>query len=151
VTRQFQSRDQVNQIFTNQTNLITEFETFNIPHEVVTSLEYTYEDEENFGRSATVAPGLADPFNPNPWDNPGSYAHNGAVAKAGTHNAGISVFDTVKITEQWLLNLGVRVDYYDSVYDNRTAAGTETNFSTNDFQPTWRTGLTYKPQPCGSI
>jgi catecholate siderophore receptor len=65
---------------------------------------------------------------------------------------GISVFDTIKLTEQWQVLGGVRWDYFDIGYQGHNTAGVKTNdLSRIDDEWSWRAGVVYKPKPNGSI
>ena len=58
---------------------------------------------------------------------------------------------TWSATEQWLLNGGVRVDNFDVTYSQYATNGVLTRFERSDLEPTWRSGLVYKPRANGSI
>ncbi len=155
LNRQFQSRDQVDDVISTQTDLTTKFDTGRFEHTLVTSLEYSHETSVNHLRAATVAFPLTaqagNPFNSNPFDLFHSFARTGAKNEAFTDAAGLSLFDTIKLHEQWLLSVGVRGDYFDTTYDQTAVNGTVTSLDRSDVEPTWRTGLVYKPKPNGSI
>ena len=98
--------------------------------------------------------------NPNPNDN-----WNGAISRnrAGTDTTGktraIYVFDTLELSSQWLVNMGLRYDHFDTEYDSYdkngatlvnkngvVAKGKDTSeFVTGQF------GVVFKPTENGSI
>ena len=93
---------------------------------------------------------LSNPTPNDPW--------NGSVARnyAGTDTTGktyaLYVFDTLTLSEQWLVNMGLRYDHFDTDYKTYNAAGTTiskgddvSEFVTGQF------GVVYKPAENGSI
>jgi catecholate siderophore receptor len=166
VNRQFQSRDQVDTIFANQTDLTSRFDTWRLNHAVVTSLEYAHETSINHPRSvftngipitggASATAPYADLFHPNPnAERFGPVRRTGAFNEAKADTVAVSLFDTIKFTEQWQLNGGVRFDHFDADFK---AVGTNglptagTPLSRTDDLVSWRAGLVYKPKPNGSI
>jgi catecholate siderophore receptor len=166
VNRQFQSRDQVDKIFANQTDFTSRFDTWRLNHTLVTSLDYTHETSINYARAvvtngvpigggaAATAP-YADLFNPNPNDERfGANRRTGAFADAKADTVGISLFDTIKFTEQWQVNGGVRFDHFDADFKSIGTNGVPTGgtpLSRTDDLVSWRAGLIYKPKPNGSI
>lgn len=161
MNRQIQSRDQLDEAITNQTTLETKFETWKLKHSLISAVEYDYERETNYLRNAPTlftAGGtnfqaiLGNPYNPNANDfYTQPVARTGAKNVAMADSVGISAFDTVEITEQWILNFGLRVDYFGLDYQSTAVNNTKTTLSNDTWEPTWRTGLVYKPVPYGSI
>ncbi len=158
---ELQSRDQTDQVFANQTDLTTKFNTGTFEHTLISSLEYNHEMELNYLRTAGVTPWVnGATFYPAPLDNPyypNPYSIFSEVRRTGAYNQfvsdslGGSLFDTVKLSEKWIFSVGVRVDAFDITYTSKTAAGAITQLSHSDLAPTWRAGLVYKPVPNGSI
>lgn len=157
LNHEFQSRDQVTDVFSNQTDLRTEFDAGRLEHSLVTSLEYSHETEVNYLRSSTAGTAfpypaqLSNPLWPNVYDLYHPYFRTGARNQAVVDAAGISVFDTIKLSEQWLLTAGLRGDIFSTTYNQRATNGVTTALSRTDIEPTWRSGLVYKPLPHGSI
>jgi catecholate siderophore receptor len=93
---------------------------------------------------------LSNP-NPNdPWDGSISRNYAGTDTKAKTY--ALYVFDTLELSDQWLVNMGLRYDHFDTDYKTYNAAGTTTSkgddvseFVTGQF------GVVYKPAENGSI
>ena len=91
--------------------------------------------------------------NPNPND-----PWNGAIARnyAGTDTTSVTralyVFDTLELTPQWLVNMGLRYDHFDTKYKTYNAAGTTTSKGDDVSEfVTGQLGLVWKPADNGSI
>ena len=124
--------------FVNQTDLSGEFMTGGIRHTFVTGLElgqeksdvrrYAVFPDANYPRNGRVCgmpggPSLAaynctSLFAPNP-DDPwqGRIAVDPAVTHTTVNTKAVYAFDTVRLSQQWLLNLGLRYDHYDAKVD----------------------------------
>lgn len=155
INRQAQSRDQVDTIFANQTELTSKFDTWRLNHTLVTAIDYAHETSVNHTRAQVVsAPGvpLADLFNPNPDDLfPGFIVRTGR-AEARADSAAVSLFDTIKFGEHWQAQGGVRYDYFNSDYQSITNGRPHMEtLSRTDHMVSWRAGLVYKPVKQGSI
>ncbi|MEE1923167.1 TonB-dependent siderophore receptor [Pseudomonas sp. 148P] len=98
--------------------------------------------------------------NPNP-DDPwaGSIARNYGGTTTKSKTRAIYVFDTLELTPQWLVNIGLRYDHFDTEYRTYTANGaTSVNSKgvraegqdTSEFF-TGQLGLVWKPADNGSI
>ncbi len=163
LNHEVQSRDQVDQVFTTQTDLTTKFETGKLDHTLVSSVEYNHETEVNYLRSggvtqwqntatATYYPApLDNPLSPDPFSTFAPVSRTGARNEAIADSAGLSLFDTIKLGDKWLVPLGIRGDTFTVNYNSRATNGVVTRLNRNDIQPTWRTGLVFKPKPNGSI
>ncbi|MVV48503.1 TonB-dependent siderophore receptor [Pseudomonas sp. PB120] len=101
-------------------------------------------------RSGYNCTSLSNP-NPNdPWNGSITRNYAGTDTKANTY--ALYVFDTLELNEQWLVNMGLRYDHFDTDYKTYNAAGTTTakgddisEFVTGQF------GIVYKPAENGSI
>jgi catecholate siderophore receptor len=151
INRQFQSRDQIDTVLANQTDLTSRFETGQLDHTLVTGLEVAIESSENYGRAASVA-STTDIFNPNP-DDPflGTISRNGAVARADSKTVSLYAFDTMKLGEQWQFSGGLRFDHFAVKFRSVNAGGVRADLDNYDDTLSWRTGLVYKPRANGSI
>ena len=147
VTRDDRSRDSIDTILINQTNVTGKFDTGWAGHNLTAGIELVRETSANRGRSIDDATD-ADLFNPNP-DDP----YNGAITSAATRaesttlTGAIYAFDTVNLGKYFDLVGGARWDNFNTNYEN--AAGDE--FDRFDSAVTWRVGGVYKPLPYGSI
>lgn len=86
-------------------------------------------------------------YNPNP-DDPwsGDIVRGDRTTENRTTTKSIYAFDTLKLSEQWLVNLGLRVDDYDTRYRTPTA-----RVDRDDTLFNYQAGVIYKPAPNGSI
>jgi catecholate siderophore receptor len=151
INRQIQSRDQRDTIIANQTDFTSAFDTFKVEHALVTGLEFTREESDNYQRTGPNS--TTDLFNPNPDDPyPARVRRTGAFSETTADSMGVSLFDTIKFSEQWQVLAGLRWDYFDTTFQGHNTAGVRTNdLSRLDKEWSWRAGLVYKPKPNGSI
>lgn len=145
----WKSRDQVDSILANQLDLISNFETFGLGHDLVTGIEIARETETNRERIA-LGPDSQDTslFSPNPSDR---YLENIQATPgkddARANSVALYGFDTIAITDWLDINGGLRYDFF------------ETNFNDVGGQPfqrtdnllSWNSGIVYKPVDTGSI
>ncbi|MBX9798955.1 MAG: catecholate siderophore receptor Fiu [Burkholderiaceae bacterium] len=124
LARSSQIVDQKNEIIANQTNLTAKFDTGGIKHSVVTGLELSHEKQWNVGYDPNSLGTLANSslYFPNPavqrvGFNP---VTNGNNAVGSTNTASVYLFDTLELSPKWQINGGVRVDRYDTDYQNAT-------------------------------
>jgi catecholate siderophore receptor len=80
-----------------------------------------------------------------------AYARTGATTDASADSVALYVFDTVKFSEQWQADLGIRHDRVKIDYETVSAAGVVANFGRTDRATTGRAGLVFKPVDEGSI
>jgi catecholate siderophore receptor len=158
IVRSRQSVLQDNEIFANQTNLVSDFKTGAVTHTVSAGLEFMSEKQVSIGRGGLGTVANANLYNPNPNDaiaglNPAS---NGAYTRGGTNTAAVYAFDTVKLSEQFQINGGLRAERYTT--DTNSATVSAGNVVTSapyleksDTLVSWKAGALYKPAPNGSI
>ncbi len=147
VLRQTQSRDEVDAILANQTDLTAKFNTGKMEHTLVGGIEYAHETSANHPRVIGAAP-LADLYNPNPNDPyTGTIVTSAARDVFTSDSVGLYLSETFKPTEKLQLSSGLRWDYSDTHYN--TAAGP--NFERLDKVLTWRAAILYKPAKNGSV
>jgi catecholate siderophore receptor len=99
---------------------------------------------------------LSNPNPSDPWNGTISRNYAGTDTKANTY--ALYVFDTLELSEQWLVNMGLRYDHFDTQYRTYDAAGaTVVNKGvpakakdTSEFV-TGQFGVVYKPAENGSI
>lgn len=162
---------------TNQTDLFGNFYVAGFKNSFSTGVEYTREESQkssynvntdttprttNVPASSNCTPAmigassgynctsLSNP-NPNdPWNGAISRNYAGTDTKANTY--ALYAFNTLELSEQWLVNMGLRYDHFDTEYKTYTAAGATTakgddvsEFVTGQF------GVVYKPAENGSI
>ncbi len=152
ISRSINTKDQVNRILTNQTNLNASFETGAIKHDLTTGVEIAREQQRNLTLATSGVVPTVSVYNPDSSVSLPVYAHTGAGNKGKTDTVALYAFDTVKLNEQWQINGGVRVDHYKTNYGTWDAKGASTlalEKSGNLFN--WKIGALYKPAPNGSI
>ncbi|MFI8225981.1 TonB-dependent receptor [Pseudomonas sp. NPDC085632] len=161
---------------TNQTDLFGNFYVAGFKNSFSTGVEYTREESQKSSYNVNVdttprTPGnsstnctpsmigassgynctsLSNP-NPNdPWNGAISRNYAGTDTQANTY--ALYVFDTLELNEQWLVNMGLRYDHFDTDYKSYNAAGTTTSKGndTSEFV-TGQFGVVYKPAENGSI
>ncbi len=145
INAQPQSRDTVDEVWFNQSNLFAEFETGPLRHDLIAGIEIADENSRNQPR--TVTPGtptdLFDPDPERPWVGTIIDTAGGPIT-AGADTVAAYVFDTIHFSEQLLFTGGLRWERYDSMYDPVGAVGP---FERVDKHATWRAGVTFKPIP----
>ena len=143
ITPQTQSRDTVDEILLNQTNVFAKFATAGVRHDLIAGFEVSREKSRNQLRNVT--PGtptdLFDPDPERPWvgvveDIPG------AVVRARADTVAAYLFDTIRLSEQLLVTGGLRWEHYKSRF---AAAAPASPLGRTDRNLTWRAGITYKP------
>lgn len=153
------SRNQLDEVYANRTDLTFRFTTGNVGHTLVTGVELVHEDEVNRLRdaaNATVDPAdPADPgsdptdlFNPDPNDpyTDGLY-FTGEKNVARAYTKAVFIGDTLELNDRWQVNLGARFDDFRVVYE--PAGGKR--LTQDDDLFSWRAGVVYKPAPNGSL
>lgn len=167
VWRRINSRITDTDIFTDQLALTGKFKTGSILHKFNIGAEYS-DQESNKGSYATSYPGYKDTttggFNSNcanadAWctslTHPnshdawlGSHIANRDTTTTTTKTTSVYALNNIEFTPQWLLDLGVRWDKFDT--EQVTNATNETIENNKDFF-TYQAGLTFKPRENGAI
>ncbi|HEY3432116.1 MAG TPA: TonB-dependent siderophore receptor [Rhodocyclaceae bacterium] len=151
--RSAKSRHSVTEAWVNDTQLSGEFLTGAVKHNVTLGVELTRTatDSRGYTVTGTSNASITNP-NPNdPWTGTVTRATSGA--KTTTNTSGMYAFDTLTLTPQWLLNLGLRYDTFRTAGDNYTtngAAATADLVSNSSFT-SYQTGLVFKPMENGSV
>ncbi|MCU1721610.1 MULTISPECIES: TonB-dependent receptor [unclassified Pseudomonas] len=93
---------------------------------------------------------LSNPNPDDPWN--GSITRNYAGTDTESKTRAIYVFDTLELSPQWLLNMGLRYDHFETDYRTYSAAGATTakGSDTSEFF-TGQLGLVWKPAENGSV
>lgn len=159
---------------TNQTDLIGSFKTGGIHHSFAAGLEISREETERDGY--TFAPALGGAIasgacsslygigaasnywctsvlNPNPSDPWNAVmTRNLNPTTITTRTRSVWFFDTLDLSEQWLLNLGVRYDQFDTESLNiARGTGVVTRLQNDSSFWNYEAGLVYKPTQHSSI
>ena len=169
VARSRQGRHQTNHILTNQTNLSTEFATGSVKHSLSSGIEFIYEAQNqtnaqtltNTTLPASLQQPVANLYAPSTGDTFLMPPTKGAYAKGSTLSAAAYAFDTLKLSEQWLLNGGLRWEKFHTETNSATfTAATATAaeslvqnapLSLTDSLLSWKLGAVFKPTADGSI
>jgi catecholate siderophore receptor len=116
-------KDQINEIFANQTTLTAQFKTGVIAHSVVSGLEFINEKQTNYSYSGLGTLATVNLYHPDPSAPVAGLKlqRNGARSDGSTSTQSAYVFDTLKLGEQWQFNLGLRADHYSTTYTSITA------------------------------
>lgn len=148
-------RDQTDQGFNNQTDLLWSFSTGSVRHDLVTGVEvarYTY---ENRRRLDTQGPSTSL-YNPALRVlGPATPVYDGTVYSFKTEELGIYALDTMKLSDRWELSLGGRWDSVRAEANRRGFTGAQAANNTDhvrkDTEFSWSTGLVYKLRPDTSL
>jgi catecholate siderophore receptor len=148
------------QLFINQSDLSAVFKTGFIRHTIDAGLEisrdyqptYAFTDLFSYGR-----PPVDDLFHPTPYVSyTPAYARTGAATDAHATTIAPYVFDTLKFSDKFSIDLGVRFDQVSADYTNTAATatgvpGVVTHYGRTDEAVTRRAGVIYKPVPKASV
>lgn len=109
------------------------------------------ETAENHLRTAPAAPntGLFDPDPSDPFT--GLITRTGARTESTAKTAAVYAADTLKLSEQWEINAGLRWDRFDVDFKSVAVDGIVTPLGRTDEMVSWRAGLINKPLPNGSL
>ncbi|MFJ4393993.1 TonB-dependent receptor [Pseudomonas sp. NPDC089396] len=168
---------------TNQTDLFGEFYLGGLKNSFSTGIELSREESKrsSYTVNTDTTPGtpgnasnnctpgmigansgynctsLGNPNPDDPWN--GSIARNYAGTDTKSNTRALYVFDTLELSPDWLLNMGLRYDHFDTQYRSYDASGaTVVNTKgvvakgkdTSEFV-TGQLGLVWKPADNGSI
>jgi catecholate siderophore receptor len=155
------NRDQMAQIYANQTELNVKFTTGTFKHNLVAGLEVT---RENLDRDAYLVSNCCDttrPFPPNVYSPTDVILGKSRTYDATIDDVGVYLLDTIHLSEQWIINGGVRFDDFsrDQVggpNNGLTPAAAALNERLNTAKVeadlfSWNAGIVYKPVEIGSI
>ncbi|QIK78406.1 TonB-dependent siderophore receptor [Sphingomonas piscis] len=151
ITPQTQSRDMLDKILLNQSNLFAKFDTGTIRHDAIVGLEISEERSSNQLRTITggTPTDLFDPDPTRPWN--GSVIDTpGDVVRAEADTVAVYAFNTAHLGERFLVTGGLRWERYKSDFTpapSQIAANPATTgpIARTDKNLTWRAGATYKP------
>ncbi|MBV8834877.1 MAG: TonB-dependent receptor, partial [Acidobacteriaceae bacterium] len=147
VTRTMQGLQSSETFLDSQTEALLKFDTWEVQHRAVIGLEVGRQTSAPsfFTYSNVPSTNLIDPNSDQPFTATTSLGR-AVVVEALTQAA--YVIDTVQLGDDWLLTGAGRLDRFDaSVQQIRPDFAA----SHTDLAPTWRTALTYKPAPNGSL
>lgn len=162
------TRDTKNTLAYNQTDLMMKFNTAGLSHSTVAGFAISYETYALGNGVSLRNPGgaLPNPVLPTRqlnnlratevWTGPINFVQSGS-ANGTSRNPAVYAFDTVNLTPQFELNLGLRYEYSEGTITNGTynANGAFTSqtpvFKNSDTLFSYRAGLVYKPIEDASV
>lgn len=164
VWRSSKSRNSKTESFGNLSEFNVKFDTAEIKHNLSAGFEYSYEDTTN--RPYSVVDGYvratgctavtsvcADLYDPNPsapWL--GTITKGTTTTETRTQTKSFYVFDSAEITNDWILNLGLRRDIYSTDSDSlNRSTNVRTKLDNDSAFWNYQAGLVYKIQPNASI
>lgn len=153
--RSSKNRHSSSEVIINATELTGHFLTGAIKHTIATGFEISRTEVDNRGYTVTGTSN-ANIQNPNPHDPwTGSVVRATAGTKTTTNTQGLYAFDTLTLNPQWLLNLGLRYDRFDTEQraytTNGTAPNAASNLSSDSTFWSYQAGIVFKPLENGSI
>ncbi|HEY8354404.1 MAG TPA: TonB-dependent siderophore receptor [Methylophilaceae bacterium] len=149
--RQGQARKTETTSVANLTDLSFSFETGSIRHKVNTGVEFSREETDQFAATFLGGTGanqnggpIGNLLNPDPNDPwLGSVSFSGRpTTTTKSVSKSVYVFDSMDLSEKWILNAGIRYDKFD--VENNTAKTDHGFFN-------YQAGIVYKLQPNASI
>ncbi|MDF1485136.1 catecholate siderophore receptor Fiu [Ramlibacter sp. H39-3-26] len=154
IARIISTRDQVNKIITNQTNVTTSLVSGAVKHDISAGLELTREEQTSYTLATTGTIPRVGVYNPDSSVSLPAYARTGARNDGSTDTYSVYAFDTLKFGphDQWQVNAGLRYDRYKTDYDTFDATGASTlGLSKSGGLWNYKAGALYKPAPNGSV
>jgi catecholate siderophore receptor len=148
ISQETSARSDIDTLLDNKTFATVPFQTWEIPHTLVASLELSRETESfQTGTGPITATSLTDPNAFAPYTGALTWTDRN---RNQLDDIALSLFDTIKFSPQWELTGGARYDHIDSSYIDPGPL-TPSSFSRTDDLVSWRAALVYKPLPFGSI
>ncbi len=159
-------RYQVNSILANQTELTFAPKIGGRAHNIAIGLEvsqedvqqrgYTGQDAESGGGSATnVLTGCSVTiFNPDTsgcWDSADVLVRSAVPTTTKVETQSLYAADTVELSEQLILNMGIRLDHYDISRSGLDRNNVAFVYGRNDTMVNGNLGLTWKPRDNGTV
>ena len=148
------TRDTDDSLKVIQFDLVGEYQTGSVTHNVVAGVEFSQERfeswrlEDNGTDNLDTTPVLVSLYNPDPYAAyTGTYQRDGGYVDATGDNVAIYVFDTITLNDQWELTAGLRSDKFESDYRVDDAEPIVTDQS----MLSWSIAAVYKPVANGSI
>jgi catecholate siderophore receptor len=142
-----QSRDTADELLLNQSNIFADFSTGGIKHELIAGFEIAREKSRNHGRTISEAT-TTDLFDPDPTrPYNGTIEPSGFTARAKADSIAGYLFDTITLSEQWLVSGGLRYDRFevDFIGLPSNAEPNPAPLARTDNIWSWRAGVTFKP------
>jgi catecholate siderophore receptor len=148
-------RDQTDEGFNNQTDLLFSFATGSVQHDMVTGLELSQYSYSNQRRRDTKGP-TTSLYNPaQRVIGASAPVYDGSVYRFETKDIGVYVLDTLTLSPKWELSLGGRWDRVDAKAMRSGFTGGNASANTThqrqDEVFSYSMGLVYKLNPATSL
>ena len=159
-------RDQIDKGINNQTDLLFNFRTGGIEHDMVAGIElarYSYENDRRrdtrgpWKRLSNPATQVMPPFQIIGGTLYGLPTHDGTTYRLKTEEVGIYLLDTLRLSDSWDLTAGLRWDNVEATATRRGfngvngAPGNNTTHKREDDEISYNLGLVYKLSPIASV
>jgi catecholate siderophore receptor len=154
-------RDQLATIYSNQTELNVKFATGTFRHDLVAGVEVTREKIDRDAYRVSTDFDMTRPFPPNPYSPTDRILGKAPQYDATIDTIGTYLLDTVHLSDQWIVNGGIRFDDFERDQVGgpgtaTTAAAAADNIRNNTANVdagllSWNVGVVYKPIPITSI
>lgn len=154
--------DTENTLFVNQLDLLSNFSTGGIDHNLVVGIELYQEEKTTYNLANDIV--LENEFlpidQPNPYQSyTGSIYRDGDPSEVEGTGAAIYALDTITFSEQWLLTLGLRFEDYQaegSAYqwkrvNDKWERELKNGLAADSTFVSWNSALNYKPTEQSSI
>lgn len=136
-------RDQTDESYFNQTDLITSFDTGGLSHDLVLGMEVGYVDIENKRRPDVKGPATSL-YSPELRARP-SAPYDGTRHRLESEQVGLYALDTIALSPKWDLHAGVRWGYVKSTATDYGWDDPIGPVSRTDREWSGNLGLVYKP------
>lgn len=148
-------RDIDTALWINQTNLTSHFDTFGLGHTLVAGAEISreYYDRDAYSYNISrLSPAVGfDLYNPPGYWNGPTDLKPLAKTRNSLDDKALYLFDTLALSEQWDLSLGLRYDLIAGRATETKADGVTSQANAKDGQFSQRAGLVYKPTDNGRV
>ncbi len=154
------TRDTKDALSVLQVDLLGQYQTGSIQHDVVAGFEIAKEKFDRWNYEDVIAdnldttPEFTDLYNPDAHvAYTGQYARTSKDQKATGDTTAIYVFDTIKLNTQWQLSAGVRYDIFETEYFYQLDHEEEpdTKLDAKEKELSWNLGVVYKPTDNSSL
>ena len=165
VLRNVKSSNSNTDTLVNQTDLQASFSSGGLDHNLSTGLEFSWEDTSRatysvqqlapggvsiprggcdlFGAGPSSGYNCTDLYNPNPNDPWTGAISLNAPTQTEANTMGAYLFDSITVNDQWIVNLGLRVDDF--------STETSSGLSNDDTIFSYQAGVIYKPAHNASV
>lgn len=146
-------REQIADLYANQTELNVSFNTGIWRHNMVAGLELSREEFERNSFTLNTFVGETTSFpNPDPYRNTRQIVGKARVYDATIDTIGAYLTDTVHLSDQWIVNGGIRFDDFErDQVGGPTGTNPRNTANVQDNLFSWNVGVVYKPIPIASL